>query len=151
MRRLRAPLKRPAERESTIPLINVVFLLLVFFIVAGTLSAPRARTVDFATARAFDPAALLATIESERITVSQLERRSCFPRRVEAVNAIELDRASGETQLVEHAASTHGLELMVVADENESPVVPVGETDESGKRRGPDHPCLINEHGCAGR
>ena len=58
MRRLRAPLKRPAERESTIPLINVVFLLLVFFIVAGTLSAPRDRAIDFATARAFDPAVL---------------------------------------------------------------------------------------------
>ncbi len=58
MRRLRTPLRRPPERESTIPLINVVFLLLVFFIVAGTLSAPRDTGIDFATARGFDPAAL---------------------------------------------------------------------------------------------
>lgn len=58
MKRLRQPLARRAERESTIPLINVVFLLLVFFIVAGTLSAPRDTAVDLATAQAFDPAAL---------------------------------------------------------------------------------------------
>lgn len=58
MSRLRTPMKRREAPESTIPLINVVFLLLVFFIVAGTLSAPRDRTIDFATSRAFDPAAL---------------------------------------------------------------------------------------------
>ncbi|UOM37302.1 biopolymer transporter ExbD [Acuticoccus sp. I52.16.1] len=57
-RRLGAPRRHKEERESTIPLINVVFLLLVFFLVAGTLSAPRDATVDLATAEAFDPAAL---------------------------------------------------------------------------------------------
>jgi biopolymer transport protein ExbD len=36
---MRAPRKRP-EREPTIALINVVFLMLVFFMVAGTLAAP---------------------------------------------------------------------------------------------------------------
>lgn len=55
---LRLPQRRRPEGESTIPLINVVFLLLVFFIVAGTLSAPRDTAIDLATAGAFDPAAL---------------------------------------------------------------------------------------------
>lgn len=58
MRRLRTRPAARAERESTIPLINVVFLLLVFFIVAGRLSAPRDAAVELASARAFDPATL---------------------------------------------------------------------------------------------
>jgi len=58
MSRLRQPIARRPERESTIPLINVVFLLLVFFIVAGTLSTPRDTAVDPATAEAFDPTTL---------------------------------------------------------------------------------------------
>ncbi|ORE90796.1 biopolymer transporter ExbD [Acuticoccus yangtzensis] len=58
MRRLGEPRRRRAEHESTIPLINVVFLLLVFFLVAGTLSAPRDPSVELARAAAFDPAAL---------------------------------------------------------------------------------------------
>ncbi|RAH96586.1 biopolymer transporter ExbD [Acuticoccus sediminis] len=58
MRRLGERRRRKEAAESTIPLINVVFLLLVFFLVAGTLSAPRDSTVDLATAEAFDPAAL---------------------------------------------------------------------------------------------
>lgn len=56
--RLGARRRDRAERENTIPLINVVFLLLVFFLVAGTLSAPRDTGVDLATAEGFDPAAL---------------------------------------------------------------------------------------------
>lgn len=57
-RRLGSTRRERAERENTIPLINVVFLLLVFFLVAGTLSAPRDTGVDLATAEGFDPAAL---------------------------------------------------------------------------------------------
>ncbi|UOA27826.1 biopolymer transporter ExbD [Pseudosulfitobacter sp. DSM 107133] len=36
---MRAP-RKTSEREPTIALINVVFLMLVFFMVAGTLAAP---------------------------------------------------------------------------------------------------------------
>ncbi|WP_108659785.1 ExbD/TolR family protein [Acuticoccus kandeliae] len=60
--RRRRPLSTPARRrdvgESTIPLINVVFLLLIFFLVAGTLSAPRDPEVDLATAQEFTPVPL---------------------------------------------------------------------------------------------
>ncbi|WP_300062794.1 biopolymer transporter ExbD [uncultured Roseobacter sp.] len=34
---------RPHKREPTIALINIVFLMLVFFMVAGTLNAPQDR------------------------------------------------------------------------------------------------------------
>lgn len=50
--------RRRREGENTIPLINVVFLLLVFFLVAGQLSAPRDIVVEMATAGGFDPAAM---------------------------------------------------------------------------------------------
>ncbi|MBJ3776008.1 biopolymer transporter ExbD [Acuticoccus mangrovi] len=53
-RPLAAPKSRRAAPESTIALINVVFLLLVFFLVAGTLSAPRDPNVELATAERFD-------------------------------------------------------------------------------------------------
>jgi len=33
-------MRKPAEREPTIALINIVFLLLIFFLVAGTLAPP---------------------------------------------------------------------------------------------------------------
>lgn len=71
IRRTRRTLRSPAPRrrggESTIALINIVFLLLVFFLVAGTLAAPRAPDVDpanadFATAP-LDPAALYITAD----------------------------------------------------------------------------------------
>lgn len=58
MSRLRQPPRRRNETENTIPLINVVFLLLVFFLVAGTLSAPRDNTVELAETATFEPAAL---------------------------------------------------------------------------------------------
>lgn len=58
MSRLRKVHREKAVPEATIPLINVVFLLLIFFLVAGTLSAPRDGAVELATAETFDPAAL---------------------------------------------------------------------------------------------
>lgn len=41
--------KRPTERESTIPLINVVFLMLIFFLVAGTVAPPIDGDVNLST------------------------------------------------------------------------------------------------------
>jgi biopolymer transport protein ExbD len=37
---------RTAQREPTIALINIVFLMLVFFLVAGTLAQPLDRSLD---------------------------------------------------------------------------------------------------------
>lgn len=49
--KLRRP-RRPEEMEGTLPLINVVFLLLVFFMVAGALERLDAFRVDAPTAAA---------------------------------------------------------------------------------------------------
>jgi biopolymer transport protein ExbD len=53
MKRLARP-KPSRERESTITLINIVFLMLIFFLIAGTLAPP----LD-------DDVALIATREAE--------------------------------------------------------------------------------------
>jgi len=39
---------RTAQREPTIALINIVFLMLVFFMVAGTMAQPLDRSLDLA-------------------------------------------------------------------------------------------------------
>jgi biopolymer transport protein ExbD len=38
--KLTVPKKPHSEAESTIPLINVVFLMLIFFLIAGTIASP---------------------------------------------------------------------------------------------------------------
>lgn len=60
MRRSRLAAKaKPARKpEGTIALINVVFLLLVFFLVAGSLSVPADQEIDPALAGSFDAARL---------------------------------------------------------------------------------------------
>ncbi|MAY63342.1 MAG: biopolymer transporter ExbD [Rhizobiales bacterium] len=40
---------KPRKQESTIALINVVFLMLIFFLIAGTLAPPRDPEVSFIT------------------------------------------------------------------------------------------------------
>jgi biopolymer transport protein ExbD len=68
MMRLSRPLPR-RQRESTIALINVVFLMLIFFLIAGTLAPPMDRGIDListATAEnAAPPDALFVTREGE--------------------------------------------------------------------------------------
>ncbi|MCR4267963.1 biopolymer transporter ExbD [Nitratireductor sp. ZSWI3] len=65
-------LARPREtrqRESTIALINIVFLMLIFFLVAGTLTPPLDNEIDLITTaeaeRAEPPGALFATETGE--------------------------------------------------------------------------------------
>lgn len=51
--------RTPARRqgESTIALINVVFLMLIFFLIAGTLAPPMDREVTLVESSAGEPAA----------------------------------------------------------------------------------------------
>lgn len=51
----RAPARR--QGESTIALINVVFLMLIFFLIAGTLAPPMDREVALVESSAGEPAA----------------------------------------------------------------------------------------------
>ena len=46
--------KRKRERDPVISLINIVFLILIFFMVAGTLSAPTEPSLRFVQAEAPD-------------------------------------------------------------------------------------------------
>ncbi len=50
------PTRTSRKPENTVPLINVVFLMLIFFLVAGTLAPAPDREVDFITLAATDPA-----------------------------------------------------------------------------------------------
>ncbi|MBW3097715.1 ExbD/TolR family protein [Pseudohoeflea coraliihabitans] len=52
-----ATTRRLPKPENTVALINVVFLMLIFFLVAGTLAPGPDRDVDFITLAATDPAA----------------------------------------------------------------------------------------------
>jgi biopolymer transport protein ExbD len=52
-----SPVRTSRKPENTIALINVVFLMLIFFLVAGTLAPSPDRNVDFITLAAKDPAA----------------------------------------------------------------------------------------------
>ncbi|WP_394689538.1 ExbD/TolR family protein [Hoeflea sp.] len=52
-----SPMRTSRKPENTIALINVVFLMLIFFLVAGTLAPAPDKNVDFITLAAKDPAA----------------------------------------------------------------------------------------------
>ncbi|MFC5583590.1 ExbD/TolR family protein [Nitratireductor kimnyeongensis] len=68
MLRLARP-KQPRQRESTIALINIVFLMLIFFLVAGTLTPPLDNDVSLISTVEADPSeppnALFVTQEGE--------------------------------------------------------------------------------------
>lgn len=51
-----APPRPSRKRENTVALINIVFLMLIFFLVAGTLAPAPDKDVDFITLAATDPA-----------------------------------------------------------------------------------------------
>ncbi len=53
-----SPKRTSRKPENTIALINVVFLMLIFFLVAGTLAPSPDHNVDFITLATKDPAAL---------------------------------------------------------------------------------------------
>ena len=52
-----APARTSRKPENTVALINVVFLMLIFFLVAGTLAPAPDGNVDFIILAASDPAA----------------------------------------------------------------------------------------------
>ncbi|MDF2368030.1 biopolymer transporter ExbD [Sneathiella sp.] len=49
--KLTPPKKLRSDPENTIPLINVVFLMLIFFLIAGTIAAPVSRELTPAETR----------------------------------------------------------------------------------------------------
>ncbi|WEX11460.1 biopolymer transporter ExbD [Chelativorans sp. AA-79] len=104
MLRLSRPLP-PRQRESTIALINVVFLMLVFFLVAGTLAPPLDKEIDListaTTERSTPPDALFVTSEGELRVEGTTTTAAAF---------LESLRASG--------AAEGELEVKLAADRN---------------------------------
>ena len=112
MRRLGERRRRRPEGESTIALINIVFLLLIFFLVAGTLSAPRDASVDLATAEAFDPAAL----DPHAIYVDAEGTLRVGGSATDAAGAIAAASATTEGAGEEPGAEAGGDAIVVVPD-----------------------------------
>ena len=83
-----------------------------------------------------DPVVGLVGVEGAGITGSQLQRRGSLPVVFEAVEVFELVDLAVGAQFGEQAAPADGLQLAVVADEHEAPLVRLGETDELMQRRG---------------
>lgn len=71
MLRLARP-RQTAQRESTIALINIVFLMLIFFLIAGTLAPPLDSSVSLITTqeaeRAEPPRALFVQADGQMRT-----------------------------------------------------------------------------------
>ncbi|ARC90459.1 biopolymer transporter ExbD [Rhodovulum sp. MB263] len=71
---IRAAKARRAGREPTIALINIVFLLLIFFLVAGTLAAPLDATLKLVDTEGLEgaaPAEALVLHADGRITLQE--------------------------------------------------------------------------------
>lgn len=81
------------QRESTIALINIVFLMLIFFLIAGTLAPPMdsevalIKTAD--AERAEPPDALFVTADGQLRTRGEATDVNSFVTRLKAEEAIE--------------------------------------------------------------
>lgn len=103
---LRLARPRPTrQRESTIALINIVFLMLIFFLVAGTLTPPLDNEVELITTadaeRSEPPGALFVTETGEMRANGET---------VDAAGFVAAKRSA--------ASETQGLEVTVAADRN---------------------------------
>jgi hypothetical protein len=76
---------------------------------------------------------------------AQGKGRVGFPLVGEAVDVLEVVGVAGAAELVEHAAAADGLELAGVADEHQSPLLGLGESDESVEGVGADHAALVDD------
>jgi len=87
MLRLSRPLPQ-RQRESTIALINVVFLMLIFFLVAGTLAPPMEKEIELIstamTERSAPPDALFVTSEGELRAQGETTSVAAFLERLQA-------------------------------------------------------------------
>lgn len=130
-------LQRPREarrRENTIALINIVFLMLIFFLIAGTLTPPLDSDVRLIAAReavpAEPPEALFITAEGElrwrgsAINVADFLSEHRLPATAgEAVVKIAADRALPAARLIDIVGELRsgGAEQIVVVTERAAP------------------------------
>ena len=130
-------LPRPREakqRENTIALINIVFLMLIFFLIAGTLTPPLDGDVRLIATReavpADPPEALFISAEGElrwqgaEINVADfLSQRRLSATTSEAVVKIAADRALPAARLIDIVGELRsgGAERIVVMTERAAP------------------------------
>ena len=77
-----------------------------------------------------DPVVRFVGVEGAGITGSQLQGRGSFPVVGEAVEVFEVVDSAVGAQFGEQAATTDGLQLAIVADQDETPMVRLGKVDE---------------------
>ena len=75
-----------------------------------------------------DPVVRFVGVEGARIAGSQQQRRGSLPGMDEAVQPFELVDPAVGAQFGEQAATADGLQLAMVADQHEPPLVRLGET-----------------------
>ena len=77
-----------------------------------------------------DPVVVLVGVEHGRVTVPELEGRSCFPFVAEPVNAGELVDGCGVAEFVEHATAPDGLKLIGVTHQHHPPTLLIRQESE---------------------
>ena len=88
---MKLPRPRPRSRhESTITLINIVFLMLIFFLIAGTLTPPMERDVALITTsqsdRAEPPRALFVTSDGALLAAGAPVTAASYVERLRAAS-----------------------------------------------------------------
>jgi hypothetical protein len=81
------------------------------------------------------------------VAAAQSEAGLAFPVVVESVDSVEFDSVVGVDEETEHAASADGRELHRIADEDDSPLLPIGERCELGELRRGGHSRFVDDEG----
>ncbi|MEQ8449343.1 MAG: biopolymer transporter ExbD [Nitratireductor sp.] len=135
---MKLPRPRPRPRhESTITLINIVFLMLIFFLIAGTLTPPMERDVALITTsqsdRAEPPRALFVTSDGALLAAGAPVTAAGYVERLRAASdadgamplvKVAADRALPARQLIDIVAALRDAgagRIVLVTERGETP------------------------------
>ena len=99
---------------------------------------------------AVEAAVVVVQLGDVGVAATESEAGVAFPVVVEAVDSVEFDGVVGVDEEAEHAASADGGELHRIADEDDSPLLAVGERCEFGELRRGGHSRFVDDEGRAG-
>ena len=97
-----------------------------------------------------DPVVVLVGVEHGRVTVPELEGRSCFPFVAEPVNGGELVNGCGVAEFAEHATAPDGLKLIGVTHQHHPPTLLIRQESELVQCGGGDHAGFVHDQRGAG-
>jgi biopolymer transport protein ExbD len=107
---------RATQEENVIPMINIIFLLLLYFMIAGNLQPDYDVTPPFSTQEA-EPAAQIPTVSVAKDGTMRFENRPVTAEQLK----VELAKVSGHDKLKIHAdAKVNALkisEIMKISSE----------------------------------